>query len=57
MPVLASPIAPSQVEGTVFDLPTGHMLALDHEVMHDVEAIEESAIVLTIALPQGNGEN
>jgi len=33
------------------------MLALDREVIHDVEAFEDSAFVLTIALPHGNSEN
>jgi len=46
-----------QVQGTLFDLPTGHMLVLDREIIHDVEAVEDSAFVLSIALPQGNSEN
>jgi hypothetical protein len=32
------------------------MLALGREVIHNVEAVEDSAFVLTIALPQGNSE-
>jgi quercetin dioxygenase-like cupin family protein len=46
-----------QVQDAEFDLPTGHMLALDREVIHNVEAVEDSAFVLTIALPHGNSEN
>jgi quercetin dioxygenase-like cupin family protein len=33
------------------ELPAGHLLALDREIAHDVEAIEESAVLLTIAWP------
>ena len=33
------------------------MLALDREVIHNVEAVEHSAFVLTIALAKGNSEN
>jgi quercetin dioxygenase-like cupin family protein len=32
-----------------FDLPLGALLALDHGLPHDVEAIEDSAFLLTIA--------
>lgn len=39
--------------GCVFDLPKGHILALERGVPHDVEALEESAIVLTFAWPEG----
>jgi quercetin dioxygenase-like cupin family protein len=35
-------------EGTV-DLPAGQLLALERDVPHDVEAVEESAVLLTIA--------
>lgn len=34
-----------------FDLPSGRLLALDQGVPHDVEAVEESAFLLTIAWP------
>ncbi len=34
------------------DLPAGHVLALDPDVAHDVEAIDESAFLLTIAWPK-----
>ncbi len=33
------------------DLPAGHVLALDPDVAHDVEALDESAFLLTIAWP------
>lgn len=38
----------------VVDLPAGHLLALDHCVPHDVEAVEDSVFLLTIAWPEGN---
>jgi len=38
----------------VVDLPAGHLLALDHCVPHDVEAVEDSAFLLAIAWPEGN---
>jgi quercetin dioxygenase-like cupin family protein len=41
----------SHILGRLVDLPAGHMLALDRGVLHDVEALEESAFLLTIALP------
>lgn len=34
------------------DLPAGYLLALDREVLHDVEALEDSAFLLSIALPE-----
>jgi len=40
-----------QAEGRTFDLSAGSLLALDRGVSHDVEALEESAFVLTIAWP------
>ena len=40
--------------GRTFDMPTGTLLALDQMVPHDVEALEESAILLTIAWPGRN---
>ncbi len=36
-----------------FDLPKGHVLVMDRAVRHDVEAVEDSAFVLTVARPQG----
>jgi quercetin dioxygenase-like cupin family protein len=40
------------VEGKVFDLPAGCLLALDHALPHDVEALEDSAFLLTICWPK-----
>ena len=37
--------------GRTFSLRPGGLLALDHGVLHDVEALEESAFLLTIAWP------
>lgn len=36
-------------ENKVFDLPQGKVLALDRAVIHDVEALQESAFLLTVA--------
>src|SRR5438876_1580640 len=36
----------------VFDLPEGHLLALDRVLPHDVKALEDSAFLLTIAWPE-----
>lgn len=38
-----------QIEGKVVDLPAGALLALERAVAHDVEALEDSAFLLTIA--------
>ena len=35
--------------GDTVELPSGHVVALDADVAHDVEAVEESAFLLTIA--------
>jgi quercetin dioxygenase-like cupin family protein len=35
--------------GTNVDLPTGRLVSLERDVPHDVEALEESAFLLTIA--------
>jgi len=40
------------VEGKAFDLPAGHLLALERAIAHDVEALEDSAFLLTIAWPE-----
>ena len=37
--------------GRTFDLRAGSLLALDHGALHDVEALEDSALLLTIAWP------
>jgi quercetin dioxygenase-like cupin family protein len=41
-----------RAEGRTFDLPVGSLLALDRGLAHDVEALEESALLLTIAWPE-----
>lgn len=38
-------------DGRVIELPAGHVIALDRAVLHDVEAVEDSAFLLTIAWP------
>jgi quercetin dioxygenase-like cupin family protein len=40
-----------RAQGRTFDLPAGTLLALDRGLPHDVEALEESALLLTIAWP------
>ncbi|MGB2898114.1 MAG: cupin domain-containing protein [Candidatus Acidiferrum sp.] len=40
------------VQDKVFDLPAGHLLALDRAVPHDVKALEDSAFLLTLAWPE-----
>lgn len=35
----------------VVDLPAGHLVALDRSVPHDVEALEDSALLLTLSWP------
>lgn len=39
--------------GREFDMPAGRLLALDREMPHEVEALEDSAFLLTIAWPGG----
>ena len=41
----------ARASGRTFSLRPGGLLALDHGVLHDVEALEESAFLLTIAWP------
>lgn len=38
--------------GRLFDLPEGKALVLDREVIHDVEAVEDSAFLLTVVFPE-----
>ena len=38
--------------GKVFDLPRGKILVLDRAVRHDVEALEDSAFLLTVSRPE-----
>ncbi len=40
-----------RAQGRTFDLPSGRLLALDQRLPHDVEALEDSAFLLTIAWP------
>lgn len=40
-----------RASGRTFSLRAGGLLALDHGVAHDVHALEESALLLTIAWP------
>lgn len=42
-----------KVQDRVFDLPEGHILALERGIPHDLEALEDSAILLTFAWPEG----
>lgn len=39
-------------QGRSFELRSGGLLALDRDVPHDVEAVEESALLLTLAWPR-----
>ena len=45
-----------RAQGRTFDLPSGGLLALDRGLPHDVEALEDSAVLLTIAWPGRKGE-
>jgi quercetin dioxygenase-like cupin family protein len=44
-----------QLPDRTVELPAGHLLALEAGIAHDVEALEESAFLLTIAWPAGQG--
>ena len=46
-----------RAEGRTFDLPAGTILALDRGLPHDVEALEESVCLLTIAWPRESPEH
>jgi quercetin dioxygenase-like cupin family protein len=39
-------------DNKLFDLPQGKILVLDRAVTHDVEALEESAFLITVANPE-----
>ena len=43
-----------QTAGGSFELPTGEVLVLDRGVWHDVEALADSAFLLTISLPNAD---
>jgi quercetin dioxygenase-like cupin family protein len=45
-----------RAQGRTFDLSSGSLLALDQGLPHDVEALEESAVLLTIAWPGGGAK-
>lgn len=40
--------------GKTVDLASGQVLALERQVPHDVEALDESAFLLTLAWPAGD---
>jgi len=40
-----------QLPDQTVDLPNGHLLVIDRALEHDLEALEESAILLTISWP------
>ncbi len=48
--VLAGRVRLQLLDRTV-DLPAGHLLALEASIEHDVEALEESGFLLTLAWP------
>ena len=39
--------------GQEVELPAGELMALDHGIPHEVEAVEESAFLITISWPAG----
>lgn len=41
--------------GRVFDLREGQFLSLEREIPHDLEALAESAVLVTISWPGGEG--
>ncbi|HEY7060668.1 MAG TPA: cupin domain-containing protein [Chloroflexota bacterium] len=45
-----------RIGGDTIALPAGHLLALAPDVSHDVEALEESVLLLTLAWPSGGGD-
>ncbi len=44
-------------DNKTFDLPAGHLLALEREIVHDVEALEDSAFLLSIAWRENVGNS
>jgi quercetin dioxygenase-like cupin family protein len=44
-----------RIGDNVMDLPKGHLVALDAALPHDVEALEDSAFLLTIAFSTAHG--
>jgi quercetin dioxygenase-like cupin family protein len=45
-----------RAQGRTFELAAGSLLALDQGISHEVEALEESAFLLTIAWPGRNAK-
>jgi quercetin dioxygenase-like cupin family protein len=43
--------------GQVLDLPAGRLATLDCKVPHDVDAVEESAFLLTLGTPEHRGSD
>ena len=43
-----------QLLGNTIELGASHLLALDRDIQHDVEAIEESVFLLTLVWPADN---
>ncbi len=43
------------LEGAAAELGPGQVLVLERELVHDVEALEDSAFLLTLAWPGGSG--
>ncbi len=41
------------LRGETTDLPAGHLLALERDIPHDLEALEESSVLLTLAWQGG----
>jgi len=46
-----------RASGRVFELPMGRLLALDHGLRHEVEALEDSAFLLSIAAPRTDDQS
>ena len=45
-----------RASGRVFELPIGRLLALDRGLRHEVEALEDSAFLLSIAWPRSDDQ-
>jgi quercetin dioxygenase-like cupin family protein len=45
-----------RVVGRTVDLPAGHLLALDQYLPHDVEALKDSSVLLTLSWPESTTE-
>ncbi len=41
------------VREKLLDLPAGRLLLLDRNIPHDIQAVEDSAFLLTVAWPEG----